>query len=52
MVPTYNGWEDAPEDEREATELWEAQQKPGRRSSQTLARPDLRMADRGWGLEH
>jgi hypothetical protein len=23
MVPTYNGWEDTPEDEREALELWE-----------------------------
>ena len=24
MVPTYNGWEDTPEDEREALDLWEA----------------------------
>jgi hypothetical protein len=23
MVPTYNGWEDTSEDEREALELWE-----------------------------
>jgi hypothetical protein len=23
MVPTYNGWEDTPEEEREALELWE-----------------------------
>ena len=23
MVPTYNGWEDSPEDQREAIELWE-----------------------------
>jgi hypothetical protein len=24
MAPTYNGWEDTPEDEREALEQWEA----------------------------
>jgi hypothetical protein len=24
MVPTYNGWEDTPEDEREALEAWES----------------------------
>ena len=24
MVPTYNGWEDVPEDEREELEQWEA----------------------------
>ena len=24
MVPTYNGWEDTPEDEREVLDLWEA----------------------------
>ena len=24
MIPTYNGWEDTPEDEREALDLWEA----------------------------
>ena len=23
MVPTYNGWEDTPEDEREALDRWE-----------------------------
>ncbi len=25
MVATYNGWEDMPEEEREALEQWEAQ---------------------------
>jgi hypothetical protein len=28
MVPTYNGWEDTPEDEREALDLWEAVSEP------------------------
>ena len=24
MAPTYNGWDDTPEDEREALEVWES----------------------------
>ena len=40
MVPTYNGWEDAPEDEREALEQWEAWGLR-RRSSRGIPRPDL-----------
>ena len=40
MVPTYNGWEDPPEDEREALEQWEALERLGRRSSQ-CALPDV-----------
>ena len=39
MVPTYNGWEDSREDEREALEQWEAESRPGRRSSQRIPRP-------------
>jgi hypothetical protein len=30
MVPTYNGWEDTPEDEREALDLWEEASETGR----------------------
>lgn len=41
MVPTYNGWEDTPEDEREALEQWEARSLLGRRSSRGMSRPDL-----------
>jgi len=41
MVPTYNGWEDPREEEREALELWEARDRPGRRSSQRIPRPDV-----------
>jgi hypothetical protein len=41
MVPTYNGWEDPPEDEREALELWEARERVGRRSSQRIPLPDV-----------
>ena len=41
MVPTYNGWEDTPEDEREALEQWEARSLLGRRSSRGIPRPDL-----------
>jgi hypothetical protein len=41
MVPTYNGWEDSPEDEREALEQWEARGLLGRRSSRGIPRPDL-----------
>ena len=39
MIPTYNGWEDTPEDEREALEQWEAEHRRGRRSSQRIPRP-------------
>jgi hypothetical protein len=28
MAPTYNGWEDTPEEEREALEQWEAGSEP------------------------
>jgi hypothetical protein len=40
MAPTYNGWEDTPEDEREALEQWEAESRPARRSSRGIRRPD------------
>ena len=40
MVPTYNGWEDPAEDEREALEQWEARERSGRRSSQRIPIPD------------
>jgi hypothetical protein len=40
MVPTYNGWEDTPEDEREALEQWEAEHPPGRRSMGVRLRRD------------
>ena len=46
MAPTYNGWEDTPEDEREALELWEFQQLSGRRSSRSL--PRLRLSSGFW----
>jgi hypothetical protein len=52
MVPTYNGWEDTPEDEREALEQWETQELRGRRSSQRIPRPSLRAIDRRWVIEH
>jgi hypothetical protein len=45
MVPTYNGWEDAPEDEREALEQWEAHDSTGRRSSQRITRPVAALLD-------
>jgi hypothetical protein len=41
MVPTYNGWEDSPEDEREELEQWEARGLRGRRSSRGIRRSDL-----------
>jgi hypothetical protein len=43
MVPTYNGWDETPEDEREALELWEAESRHHRRSSQAIPRPDYTM---------
>ncbi|HEY9013705.1 MAG TPA: hypothetical protein VIM84_01425 [Gemmatimonadales bacterium] len=44
MVPSYNGWEDAPEDEREELEQWEAWGLR-RRSSRAIPRPDLSWLD-------
>jgi hypothetical protein len=32
MAPTYNGWEDTPEDEREALEQWEELTNPVQRA--------------------
>lgn len=40
MAPTYNGWEDTPEDEREALEQWETADRRVRRSSRALPKPD------------
>ena len=51
MVPTYNGWEDIREDEREALEQWEAQERPGRRSSQAIPRPELRASGVWWAAD-
>jgi hypothetical protein len=45
MVPTYNGWDDPPEDEREAMEQWEAPRQLRRRSSRGIRRPDLSVLD-------
>jgi hypothetical protein len=50
MVPTYNGWEDTPEDEREALELWEARDRTARRSSRAIARPDLGITGDDWSI--
>lgn len=41
MAPSYNGWEDTPEDEREALDQWEATNGTGRRSSRGIPRPSL-----------
>jgi hypothetical protein len=41
MAPSYNGWEDTPEDEREALDQWEAATGVGRRSSRGIPRPSL-----------
>jgi hypothetical protein len=38
MVPTYNGWEDSREDEREALEQWEAGDQMARRASRGIPR--------------
>ena len=38
MVATYNGWEDMPEEEREALEQWEARDW-NRRPSRAVSRP-------------
>ena len=40
MIPTYNGWDEIPEDEREGLELWETENRLRRRSSQAIPRPD------------
>jgi hypothetical protein len=40
MAPTYNGWEDTPEDEREALDQWEAAaDRKVHRSSRAMPRP-------------
>jgi hypothetical protein len=41
MAPSYNGWEDTPEDEREALDQWEATNGAGRRPSRGAPRPSL-----------
>jgi hypothetical protein len=51
MAPTYNGWEDTPEDEREALELWEAQERNGPRSSRGIPRPQLRSSGFWWAAD-
>ena len=51
MVPTYNGWEDTPEDEREALEQWEARERGGRRSSRAIRRPELRASGVWWAAD-
>ncbi len=40
MIPTYNGWDDIPEDEREELEHWEIESRRLRRSSQSMPRLD------------
>jgi hypothetical protein len=40
MIPTYNGWDEIPEDEREELEQWEMESRRVRRSSQAIPRPD------------
>lgn len=51
MVPTYNGWEDTPEEEREALEQWEARGLLGRRSSRGIRRPDISQFEAGMADE-
>ena len=41
MAPSYNGWEDTPEDEREALDQWDAASGASRRSSRGIPRPSL-----------
>ena len=45
MIPTYNGWDDTPEDEREELEEWETESRLCRHSSQAIPRPDRRARD-------
>ena len=49
MVPTYNGWEDTPEDEREVLDLWElaGQSRVESRESR-VERRDSRSLSRVW----
>ena len=51
MIATYNGWEDSPEDEREALDQWEARGLLGRRSSRAIPRPDLSAFTESAGTE-
>jgi hypothetical protein len=51
MAPTYNGWEDTREDERETLELWEARDRNGRRSSRGILRPHLRPSGYWWAAD-
>jgi hypothetical protein len=50
MIPTYNGWDDTPEEEREELELWESESRLSRRSSQAIPRPDTSLLrhSSGW----
>jgi hypothetical protein len=55
MVPTYNGWEDPPEDEREALEQWELRERAAGRGSRAMPRLSgteyaARLSGR-WGVE-
>ncbi|HEX2251247.1 MAG TPA: hypothetical protein VHH32_12945 [Gemmatimonadales bacterium] len=43
MIPTFNGWDDTPEDEREELEQWETESRLRRRSSQAMPRLDYDM---------
>jgi hypothetical protein len=45
MSPSYNGWEDTPEDEREALDRWEGEHLAGRRSSRGIPRHDYQATD-------
>jgi hypothetical protein len=47
MVPTYNGWDEIPEDEREELEQWETESRLLRRSSQAIPRPDTNLRSSG-----
>jgi hypothetical protein len=50
MVPTYNGWEDTPEDEREALDRWEEANESARpfqrRSRASLTRVTIELERR------
>jgi hypothetical protein len=50
MVPTYNGWDEIPEDEREELEQWERESRLHRRPSQSIPRLDYdrRNGSGGW----
>jgi hypothetical protein len=54
MVATYNGWDDMPEDEREALEQWEAKDR-SQRPSRGVALPSSVIRGRRsgrWGSAH